>query len=192
MAIDHRIIKTNDAIRSAFVKLAQTMPLNKITVTALAENAHISRKTFYKRYPDMDALIESLKTDLLDAFRHTFIPISEPSASNDRQLMGEFVDFINENRDIVKLFYNLDDSRFLEAAHHDLQLVYQKRLAKGQQFSDTEAKTLAPWLVDFYTKGLSVLIADWVNSESQLSSETMVTLLMALFQPITDISISHQ
>ena len=50
MATDLRIIKTKKAIWNAFLKLISTKDYINITVTLLANEANISRKTFYTSY----------------------------------------------------------------------------------------------------------------------------------------------
>lgn len=57
---DRRVIKTEAAIKEAFVKLASERDFKKITISALAAEANIDRKTFYLHYPSIDALMQSL------------------------------------------------------------------------------------------------------------------------------------
>lgn len=57
---DRRVIKTEAAIKEAFVKLASQKDFRKITISALAAEADIDRKTFYLHYPSIDALMQTL------------------------------------------------------------------------------------------------------------------------------------
>lgn len=182
MATDQRIIKTNQAIETAFIQLAQAQPINKITVTALAKRAHISRKTYYAHYPDIDALVLTLKTRLLDSFRQAFIPVSVSDTSTDAERMDQFVTFLEKNRQLIQLFQAHEDTLFLTSAHQDLSALYQQRLFQNQHFTKDEATTIAPWLVDFYTTGLAKLIIDWLSAEKPLSHQAMTKLLLLLFQ----------
>jgi len=47
---DLRVIKTKRAIRQAFAELVSRMPLEDITVSDIAQQALINRKTFYAHY----------------------------------------------------------------------------------------------------------------------------------------------
>ena len=58
--IDMRIIKTREAIAEAFIKLLETTAYNDITVTAIAQQARISRKTFYLHYSSIDELLRQI------------------------------------------------------------------------------------------------------------------------------------
>lgn len=58
MNTDLRIIKTKKAIWDAFMKLISTKDYNDITVTLLAKEANISRKTFYTYYSSIGDLAD--------------------------------------------------------------------------------------------------------------------------------------
>lgn len=54
--LDRRVVRTRKAIMSAFESLLATQPLGKITVSAIAREADIDRKTFYLHYSSVDDL----------------------------------------------------------------------------------------------------------------------------------------
>lgn len=54
---DRRIVRTRTAISAAFYRLLDRMPYSKITVSALAREANINRKTFYLHYRSVDDLL---------------------------------------------------------------------------------------------------------------------------------------
>ena len=57
---DRRFARTEKAIVEAFLKLAEEQDPQKITVTALAREADIDRKTFYLHYDTVDAVADAL------------------------------------------------------------------------------------------------------------------------------------
>lgn len=50
---DLRVVKTLDSIETALLKLLKSKPLDKITVTELAQTARINKGTFYLHYVDI-------------------------------------------------------------------------------------------------------------------------------------------
>lgn len=48
--IDRRVIKTKRAIKEAFAKLLTQKDINDITISDIAAEANINRKTFYNYY----------------------------------------------------------------------------------------------------------------------------------------------
>ena len=62
---DLRIIKTQEAIHTSFEKLAEENELSAISVAQLCREARISKKTYYRHYPDLNALIAEYQALLL-------------------------------------------------------------------------------------------------------------------------------
>lgn len=65
---DLRVIKTRQAIRSAFISLMNEKGFAHITVQDILERALINRKTFYKYYRDKYDLAETLGREFLALF----------------------------------------------------------------------------------------------------------------------------
>ena len=53
---DRRVLRTRKAIMNAFDKLISSKDINKITVSAIAREADIDRKTFYLHFKSVDEL----------------------------------------------------------------------------------------------------------------------------------------
>lgn len=57
---DKRVARTEKAIREAFFKLLGDVDYEKISVSALAREAGVDRKTFYLHYKSIDALADEI------------------------------------------------------------------------------------------------------------------------------------
>lgn len=57
---DRRAVRTRAALTDAFVHLLDTTPYPKITISAIAREAGVNRKTFYLHYPSVDDLLRDL------------------------------------------------------------------------------------------------------------------------------------
>lgn len=55
--LDRRVVRTRKAIMDAFDKLLVSEDIEKITVSAIAREADIDRKTFYLHYSSIDDLV---------------------------------------------------------------------------------------------------------------------------------------
>ena len=64
--MDQRILKTQQAIQSAFLQLRREKLPEKITVTELSRLAKISKATFYLHYRDIFDLSEKMQTALIN------------------------------------------------------------------------------------------------------------------------------
>src|SRR5580700_438965 len=62
---DPRISRTDQALAQAIVELAAQQPVSRITVADLADQAGVTRATFYNRYSSpLELLIQVLSADL--------------------------------------------------------------------------------------------------------------------------------
>ena len=58
--IDRRVLKTRQAIEEALASLILKTDYDKITVSALAKEANINRKTFYLHYDSVDDVLDAM------------------------------------------------------------------------------------------------------------------------------------
>lgn len=66
---DRRILKTKKAIYEALVELMQKKKLNSITVTELAAQADINRKTFYTYYSTVNDVLDEGINELITSLK---------------------------------------------------------------------------------------------------------------------------
>ena len=76
--VDRRVRRTRRAIVAAFDRLIMDEPLERITVSQIAREADVDRKTFYQHYGSVDGLLDAIAedvvTDLLDEVERTASP----------------------------------------------------------------------------------------------------------------------
>lgn len=65
---DLRVIKTEQHIEQAFLKLLESKPYRAITVQDILDGANINRSTFYRHYPSKDALAEKMVADFYQPY----------------------------------------------------------------------------------------------------------------------------
>lgn len=180
-AVDKRIIKTNNAILDAFISLAQTTPLKKITVTALAREAGISRKTFYDRYANLDELINSLQKYMAQRFEDLFmLPIKHEHVLREDIVM-DFLEFAEDNKKLLAILKH-DSNNFLATAIKQEGDSMARFLVSDLDFSEESAKTMAPWLITFYVEGSNYLLDKWLFTENDLTKEDVTHLFMLLYK----------
>ena len=66
--IDPRIQKSKEAIRNALIKILSYKSLEEITITEIAKEANINRKTFYNNYENVYQVIEEIENDIVISF----------------------------------------------------------------------------------------------------------------------------
>ena len=92
---------TKQAIKAAFLKLLNEMPLNKISVRSIVEECGINRNSFYYHYQDIPSLIEEIAKDEIDS-----IIAKYPTISSIDECLNLAFRFAVENKRAVLHIYN--------------------------------------------------------------------------------------
>lgn len=64
--LDRRIVRSRNAILSAFERLLMDRPLAGITVSAIAREANVDRKTFYVHFGTVDGLLDAIAVNVVE------------------------------------------------------------------------------------------------------------------------------
>ena len=63
--VDRRVARSRRAIRAAFERLVMERPLDEITVSAIAREADVDRKTFYQHFGSVDGLLDEMALEVV-------------------------------------------------------------------------------------------------------------------------------
>jgi AcrR family transcriptional regulator len=100
--MDLRVKKTETSIRSAFIELRKTKPLEKITIKELTEAALINKGTFYHHYKDIYALSETLENELMEEVASV---ITENNLLSAKQIIYDFISVYTEHEELFKILF---------------------------------------------------------------------------------------
>jgi AcrR family transcriptional regulator len=97
---DARVVRTREALRQAMMELAEERPLEAITVRAIAARAGVGYATFFRHYPDKDALLADVADRLIREFLQRVAPLLQ---ERDRAAAARTMcDFVLEHLAIYK------------------------------------------------------------------------------------------
>ena len=74
---DARVVRTRQALREAMTALAEELPLEAITVRAIAARADVGYATFFRHYADKEALLADVADRLTQEFLVRVRPLLE-------------------------------------------------------------------------------------------------------------------
>lgn len=73
-----KIIKTEKQIQNAFIKLIKSNGFDRMTISDIINEGHISRGTFYKHYADKFDLLKHYENDTLSSINEIFNRFPKP------------------------------------------------------------------------------------------------------------------
>lgn len=106
---DPRIQRSKKSFERALLNLLKEVEFEKITVSAIAEEAQLNRATFYLHYEDKEDLLESYLTRALDEFKeNAVIEHQEFSFDNSKPhpLYIRIFEHLQENYHFFKVMLN--------------------------------------------------------------------------------------
>lgn len=97
--VDRRVARSRRAIMAAFERLVMERPVSKITVSAVAREADVDRKTFYQHFGSIDGVLDEMARsivarvlDVVEAAREG----PEVDALRDERALGAFFSALAE------------------------------------------------------------------------------------------------
>jgi len=112
---DRRVMRTNQALREAFRKLAQQYRFREITVQQLTAEANINRKTFYLHFESIDDLADSFTAEIADQLLSLLL--QEPADHDPLNNSGVWFERLDNFFEKAPKFYTFiltsDDYSFL-------------------------------------------------------------------------------
>ena len=160
-------------IKEAFLGLLEESPNGPITVTQIAQRAHVNRVTFYRLYDSQEAVL----VDILDEFDEGIqvfmggLDISENYEAPVRQMMEHHRANMPMLRTILR---------------SSMAPVLEKRIEGGIRNPVIADASLSSMLMTFYVAGISKVICEWLLGGCVESVDEMIAFLSgsnAMLQP---------
>ncbi len=180
---DRRIIKTKRAIKNAFAKLLSQKDINNITISDIAAEADINRKTFYNYYAGVHEVIDEIENDIIRRFDDALTEIDFKNSLNSPYLIFEkLTNIINADMDFFGYLLSMNSNVSLSSKITDLLTGKVKLLIL--RYVETE-ETRVDIMLEFMISGMVAVYKRWFNSDrsepvEEISSQIKTLALQGL------------
>ena len=168
---------TKRALEASLKKLLLEKPLDKITISDIAEDCGISRMTFYYHFRDIYDLVEWACVE--DASRAL---AGKKTYSTWQQGFLQIFGAVRDNRPFIMNVYRSVSREqvelYLYKLTYDLLINVVNEEAKGMAVSD-EDKT---FIANYYKYAFVGLMLDWIRSDMKEDPEKIVGRLSLLMR----------
>lgn len=184
---DLRIIKTEQAIKNAFLKLIAQENIADLTVQQILDEALINRSTFYAHYHDKYDLQNHIEDELLNGFatraeKNIKKIVSKKHFNKEvfRHYLTEMLEYVENNRNLFSIFLNSQQHPTFLAkfALKEDQIWRKSGLIK--QLGISEKYTLAA-----LSGMISGILTEWAKSQFADKKEDVVETLLSLLMNIS-------
>lgn len=171
--VDKRIIKTKNAIRTAFKELVQTKDMSDISISELTEKAGVTRSTFYMYYDSVGAVRNDIEDVILS---HIEKIMSEAnlvqSMLNPYPLLYAITNEINKYDEYNRYILSSNNSgELLDKLKNMIIDAFVSTMQKNVQLKVNVAK--AKYVAAFCTAGICETFKMWFNHQSSLTLEEL-------------------
>ena len=188
-AEDRRTLRTRCALRDALAaEIRAAGGLDRVAVTALAERADVTRRTFYSHYKDIPDLVEQCESELLEGLALHIRAIAATSLDALYRCLRrlepcpgsvELLSYIQANGDFMgALLGPGGDPRFAEKIKDLARATVNDRALHG-----IDARALGPFFDYYVTFAISAevgVIQKWLVDGMRESPELMARALTIL------------
>lgn len=151
---------TKNLIKQEFIKLLNKKSLHNITVTEIAKQCKIERKTFYYHYENLPQLVKEIFDEELEDVIKEF----NETLSWEESFISA-AKFILENKKVVKHMYESDYKveleKYIFSISGEIMRKYVRRVAKDTKAQEIDIKLIAY----FYQCALSSSLVEWVATD---------------------------
>lgn len=152
---------TKRVLAGALKERLKRQRLDEITIQMLADDAEVSRKTFYYHFQDIYALLEWILLDEVKRFL-------DGSQGSDGWMQGvrDVFDYFQDNKAIIlNVYRSLEDKEALLEAHISRMVrPLMERIFDGQPGHDRVGQPDRQFILDLYSFGLVELFLRWIGS----------------------------
>ena len=177
-APDRRVIKTKRAIKNAFAKLLSQKDINDITISDIAAEADINRKTFYNYYAGVHEVIDEIENDVVSHFDAALTEIDFKNSLNRPNLIFEkLTNIINADMDFFGYLLSMNSNVSLSSKITDMLTGKVKTLI--MQYVDVD-EVHVDIMLEFMISGMVAVYRRWFNSDRSEPVEEISSQIKAL------------
>ena len=180
---DRRVVRSRRAIVQAFEQLLAERPLDKITVSAIAQRADVDRKTFYQHYGSISGLLDAIAWDfaarVLDEVEHTCAANGRTGAAPEmlhaffRALAGN----LSANMVRERGFFEHVPA---EVLYERLRAPFERQIVERGLIAGIIADDIRKPALAFVLGGMLALMRDWLEDGDARAIDDVVSLACAL------------
>ena len=168
-AVDRRVLKTKRAIQNAFAKLLSEKDINDITISDIAAEADINRKTFYKYYAGIYEVVDEIENDIVRRFDEALTEIDlRSNATSPYMVFEKITSVINTDIDFFGYLLSMNSNLSLSAKLVDLLKAKTRSIL--QMYLDISESRME-LMLEFMVTGFVAVYRSWFNSDRSLPIE---------------------
>lgn len=181
--VDRRVAKTRRAIHEALCRLIAEEGVGKVTVSAIAREADIDRKTFYSHFSSIDDLIEQEAEGIVGRIVETVFKADGPSERRAgirlKPMLVELASIVEQDPEMYcSLMRSLSVDQMVDALYGPVLQAASKDPVLAAADSD-----VLGFIVRFYLSGALAVFVQWLEAGGKTPIAVLADLVERTFDP---------
>ncbi len=177
--VDRRVARTKQAVHDALARLVEHQDYRKITVTALAREANIDRKTFYLHYNSVDDVVKDAIHEVAQTLAEKLaaIPLVKDGSANIAELYATLGSaLLPELLPTKEIALHVPTELILESTQKELITL----LSNDENSSFKDLGPLLEFCVSYVVSGAFSVYRRWLLTNSEVPLEDLTALTARL------------
>jgi AcrR family transcriptional regulator len=179
-AIDRRILRTRNHLKTALIELVQEKGYSDISINDITDRANLGKATFYLHFREKDELLSYCINSVLDNLREKLITLRDVEwTSNDPRPIKLSFEFAEQNAKFIKIMLHDQGGAvfFLQLWKMIADMILS--LMKSE-VDDSKAQPPIPlqFLSNYYAGSILASIEWWVENDMKYPIPEMVEMVM--------------
>ncbi|WP_173472581.1 TetR/AcrR family transcriptional regulator [Eubacterium ruminantium] len=168
--------KSKQKMADALFSIMSQYEYREITITQIAQESGLSRKTFYRLFSKKEDI---LKTRFSQWFQEIFDRIREEQLHSYWDVVQCYFDFCENHKESLELLtrHNLLNL-FFDFLDQNALTVFE--VVHSKQIAEKNAQTL-PYMLSYSVGGMFSMLVKWVENGMDIPSEELLRILRASY-----------
>ena len=199
MSENQRIRITKQLLKTSLIKLLKTKSINKISVTAICEDAQVNRTTFYKYYGSQYDLFNEMEQDVCEEIGTYLDKCSLASASAPLTfdaLLAESIPYLTQMFTFIDEHFELCELLLSGNMSPDFPEKLIRSLNNMPEFTKAHLANIyseadAAYVFDFLIGGCFAFVKKWTKEKCRRKPEEMAQLLAVVTASLGGLDLSE-
>lgn len=180
---DLRIIKSQTAIKNAFLELIKEKGYANITITDISKKAMINRKTFYMHYETKEILYNTIVDEFIKILSPTLESIQQLRGKAQRKYVIALLLKVKEHKETFNILIN--DNTNTEFVNKLQEKFNYDLISKSHIDEKTKGTPFTPELLSEAYFSLFMTFVQWWVNVSDISANEVVDMIIEFFSKKT-------
>lgn len=176
-----KVVKTEQLIQKAFIKIVSQKSFSKLTVNAIITEAHISRGTFYLHYADKFDLLAHYESALLAEITTIFQRFPKPLSSDNplrtnQNAFYQLFNYLSKNRELTNVLLQNSESDIVKRVK---ALIFNEiQLTGPSEKSADQLPIPEDYAREIIVQNILLIIVFWLNKTTPENSEVVFNIFL--------------